>query len=75
MEDHEPPTYFATFRNLELCVRASNGRYLWTVTDSDSGSQTAQAEVAGLENAMVGAAQAAGADWGSIRWRRNEPEE
>ena len=74
MEDQEPPIYFATFRNLELCIRESNGRYLWTITDSNTGTQTAQAEVAGLENAMVGAAQAAGADWGSIRWRRNRPD-
>ena len=75
MEDQERRTYFATFRNLELRILESNGRYLWTVTDSQTGSQTAQAEVAGLENAMVSAAQAAGADWGSIRWRGNHPEE
>jgi hypothetical protein len=75
MEDREPRTYFATFRDLELQIRESNGRYIWTVTDSKTGSQTAQAEVAGLENAMVAAAQKAGADWGSIRWRSNQPED
>jgi len=75
MEDQGPRTYIATFRDLELRVRESNGRYIWTVTDSKTGRQTAQAEVAGLENAMVAAAQEAGADWGSIRWRSNQPED
>ena len=75
MEDQEPRTYFARFRDVELRIRASNGLYIWTVTDSKTGSQTAQAEVAGLENAMVGAAQEAGADWGSIRWRSDQPED
>jgi len=74
MEGQEWRIYLATFRNLELGIRESNGLYLWTVTDSNTGSLIAQAQVAGLENAMVGAAEAARADWGSIRWRRNQPE-
>jgi len=75
VEDQERPAYCATFRNFELRICESNGRYLWTITDSETGSQTAQAEVAGLENAMVGAAEAAGADWGSIRWRSNRSDD
>jgi len=75
MEDQEPRTYFATFGNVELQICESNGRYRWTVTNSKTGSQTTQEEVAGLENAMVDAAQAAGADWGSIRWHRNTSED
>ena len=75
MTDQQPPIYFATFRDLELRICESNGLYTWTVTDSNNGAQTGQAEVAGLENAMVAAAEVAGADWGSIRWRSNRPEE
>jgi hypothetical protein len=75
MEEREPRTWFAQFRDWELQVRESGGGYVWTVTDSKTGGQTARSEVAGLETAMVAAAQEAGADWGSIRWRSNQPDE
>ena len=67
------PAYTASFRNLELKTWDSDGRYPWTVTDSDSGAQVAAGESTDLMSAMVAAAQAAGSDWGTAKWR--DPDE
>lgn len=61
-------TYSATFRDLELRIWESDGGYPWSVTNSSTGVVTRRGEAADLESAMVDAAQAAEADWGSVRW-------
>ena len=72
MEQKPPWAYFATINDLEPKVRESNGRYEWIVTNSKTGEELARDEVAGLENAMVGAAQAARAEWGALKWHSGE---
>lgn len=75
MEQREPRTYLASRGDLELKIWESNGRYPWSVTNSKTGEEIARGEVGDLESAMVSAAQAAQADWGSIRWRGDEEED
>jgi len=62
-------TYDASFQNQNLRTWETKGGYLWKVTNSLTGEIIAQGEALSQENAMIGAAQAAGADWGSARWR------
>ena len=57
------PLYVSSFRDRELKIWESGGGYQWSVTNSGNG------EAIDLESAMVAAAQAAGADWGSVKWR------
>jgi hypothetical protein len=45
------------------------------VTNSKTGEEVGHGEVAGLENAMVDAAQAAQAEWGVVKWRSDERED
>jgi hypothetical protein len=61
--------YSASFRNLELRIRESNGVCSWSVTDAATGEVTGQGETADRVTAMVDAAQAAEADWGGVKWR------
>ena len=68
----QPKTYTATLGDLELRTWESDGRYPWSVSDSKTGNEIAQAEAADLVNAMIDAAQAAGAEWGAIKWRSSE---
>ena len=75
MEPDKTTAYSANFRDLELRTWESNGRYPWTVTNSTTGEKIAQGEAVDRETAMVGAAQHAGADWGTVRWRGLEEEE
>jgi hypothetical protein len=75
MEQKKPRTYLATLGDLELKTWESNGRHPWTVTNSRTGQQVARGEVVGLENAMVGAAQAVQAEWGVLRWRSSDAED
>jgi hypothetical protein len=75
MEHKKPRTYLATLGDLELKTWQSNGRYPWSVTNSKTGEEIAHGEVVDLENAMVGAAHAAGAEWGAVRWRDSEEED
>lgn len=69
MKQEETAAYSASFRNLELRIWATNGRYPWSVTNSATGEVTSQGEAADPESAMVDTAQAAEADWGTVRWR------
>jgi len=75
MEQKKPRTYFATLGDLELRTWESNGRYPWSVTNSKTGEEIACGEVADRESAMVGAAQAVHAEWGTLRWRRHGGED
>lgn len=65
----------ASFRNLELAVRQSGAGYSWGVTDVTTRAVIAQGEAVDLEGAMVDAAQAAQADWGTVKWRGPEEDE
>jgi len=69
MPEAENRTYAASFQNHDLRTWETEGGYLWKVTSSITGDVIAQGEALSLENAMIGAAQAAGADWGTARWR------
>jgi len=64
--------YFATLGDLELTVQESNDHYSWGVKNSKTGEEIAHGEAVHLEDAMVAAAQAAGAEWGAIRWSSAE---
>jgi hypothetical protein len=75
MEQKKPRTYLARLGDLELKTWESNGGYRWSVTNSKTGEEIAHGEVADRESAMVGAAQAAQAEWGVIRWRDSEEED
>ena len=68
-------TYSASFRDLDLRIWESSSGYPWSVTNSTTGVVTGQGETADLEGAMVAAAQAAQADWGSVRWRGLEEDD
>ncbi len=68
-------TFLASFRELALGIWESDGGYGWSVTNVATGEVTRRGEAADRESAMVDAAQAAGADWGSVRWRGSEEEE
>jgi acyl-CoA reductase-like NAD-dependent aldehyde dehydrogenase len=70
-----PRSYCANLGDLELKIDEANGLYRWSVINSKTGEQLARGEVAGLEDAMVAAAQAAQAEWGVVRWRRLGAEE
>ena len=75
MEQKEPRTYLATLGHQELKTWESNGRYAWSVTNSRTGVETANGEAVVLETAMVGAAHAVQAEWGSLKWRRRGAED
>jgi hypothetical protein len=75
MKPEKIAAYSASFRNLELRMWASDARYLWSVTHSATGDVIAQGEAAEREDAMVAAAEAAAADWGSVRWRGSEEDD
>jgi hypothetical protein len=75
MEQKKRRSYVATFRDLELKIWESGDRHPWSVTNSKTGEEIAHGETIDLEDAMVGAAQAAQADWGTVRWRSDEPED
>ena len=75
MQQDKLATYSASFRNLELRIWESNGRYPWSVTNSATGEVTRRGEAADRDTAMVDAAQAAEADWGAVRWRSEEDDE
>jgi hypothetical protein len=62
-------TYVASFRDRSMRVREIANGYLWEVTNAVSGEEVAHGEAVSRETAMVSAAEAAGADWGSARWR------
>ncbi len=69
----DQPAYTAQFRNLELKIVTGNGTYLWTV--ARGAEEVARGEAHELEGAMVAAAEAARADWGSVRWRGIEEDD
>jgi hypothetical protein len=78
MDLNSPRSYSASFRDLELSICETAGGYSWRVHNSETGEDASHGEttgVAGLEDAMVAAAQAARADWGVVRWRRVGAEE
>jgi hypothetical protein len=62
-------TYVASFQSRNLRVWETESGHLWKVTNSATGEIVAQGGALSREDAMVGAAQAAGADWGNARWR------
>jgi hypothetical protein len=69
MPQENTRTYVASFQDLNLRTWETRSHYLWKVTNSVTGEMIVQDEALSQENAMIGAAQAAGADWGSARWR------
>jgi hypothetical protein len=70
--EKETATYCASFRNQELRIWESVEYCRWGVTNLETGDMIAQGEAADRASAMVSAAQAAQADWGSVRWRRSK---
>jgi hypothetical protein len=74
-EENQQPAYTASFRNLELGIWESDGRWIWSVRDRETGAVMFEGARADREDAMVAAAEAAQADWGSARWRRVGDEE
>ncbi len=69
MPQENTRTYIASFQNHNLRAWEAENGYLWKVTNSITGEIVAQGEAISRENAMIDAAQVAGADWGSARWR------
>ncbi len=69
MEQKEERTYRATLGELELKTWESSGRYPWNVMNSKTGEEVAVGEATGMADAMIAAAQAAGAEWGVVKWR------
>jgi hypothetical protein len=69
MPQENTRTWIASFQNRILQTWETGSGYLWKVTNSITGEIIAQGETLSRENAMIGAAEAAGADWGSARWR------
>jgi len=67
------PTYarawVASFQDRSLRTWETNSGYPWKVANAVTGEIMAQGEALSRENAMIDAAQAAGADWGSARWQ------
>jgi len=74
MEPDQTVSYHACFRNFELRTWETNDRYWWTVKNSDTGEQLANGDARDLPSAMVAAAESAGADWGSVKWRGRDDE-
>jgi hypothetical protein len=62
-------TWVASFQNRNLRTWETNSGYPWNVTNSVTGEIIAQGEALSREDALIEAAQAAGADWGSAKWR------
>jgi hypothetical protein len=62
-------TWVASFQDRELQTWETKSGYLWKVTNSVTSEIIAQGETLSRENAMIEAAQAAGADWGSAKWK------
>jgi hypothetical protein len=69
MPQENTRTYIASFQSQNLRIWGAESGYLWKVTNSVTGEIIAQGEALSRENAMIDAAQAAGADWGSAKWR------
>ena len=69
MPEENTRTYVASFRDHNLRTWETESGYLWKVTNAVTGDIIAQGEALSWETAMIDAAQAAGADWGSARWR------
>jgi hypothetical protein len=69
MQPENTNIYIASFRDRDLQTWEAEGGYLWKVTTPATGEIIAQGEALSRESAMVDAAEAAGADWGSARWR------
>jgi hypothetical protein len=69
MPQENTRTWVASFQDRSLRSWETKGGYPWKVTNSITGDIIAQGEALSRENAMIDAAQAAGADWGSARWR------
>ena len=69
MSQENTRTYVASFQNHSLRTWEAENGNLWKVTNSVTGEIVAEGEALSRENAMIDAARAAGADWGSARWR------
>jgi hypothetical protein len=69
MPQENTRTYVASFHSQNLRTWEAGSGYLWNVTNSVTGEIIAQGEAPSRENAMIDAAQAAGADWGGAKWR------
>jgi hypothetical protein len=69
MPQENTRTYTASFQNRNLRTWEAESGYRWDVTNSLTGETIAQGESLSQQRAMIEAAQAAGADWGSARWR------
>jgi hypothetical protein len=69
MPEENIRTYVASFRDQNLRTWQTESGHLWEVTNSVTGEIIARGEALTRENAMIGAAEAAGADWGNARWR------
>ncbi len=70
----EPGSYFASFGHLELRTSKARDGYLWTVKNPNIGAEITHGEAADLASAMIAAAEAVGAEWGTVRWRSPEDE-
>ena len=70
MEQEPFDGYSASFRNLELRTWEANQRHCWSVNTAETAEPIASGEAVDLASAMVRAAEAAAADWGSVKWRR-----
>jgi hypothetical protein len=74
MEQKKGRRYQSSFRDQKLAVWEAGSGYSWTVTNSKTG-ETARGEAVYLDDAMVAAAQAAQADWGTVKWRGGQEDE
>ena len=64
----EIKTWVASFQGRALRTWEEGDGYLWSVTESASGAIVAHGAVSDLEDALIAAAEAAGADWGNAKW-------
>ncbi len=62
-------TFVASFRDQNLRIWETATSHLWEVTNAVTRVLIARGEAPTREDAMVAAAQTAGADWGNAKWR------
>jgi hypothetical protein len=69
MPQESTRTCVASFQDRDLRTWETKSCYVWKVTNSGTGEIIAEGEAASQEDAMISAAEAAGADWGNAKWR------
>ena len=74
MPQENTTTYVASFQDRNLRTWGTERGYRWQVTNAVTGEIVAEGEALLRENAMIGAAEAAGADWGNAKWRSTAEE-